>query len=105
MDENQDRFRVATTIEHYTEFQGTTRTNAVYILDENLEIVGQLEDIAPDESIFSARFMDDRLYLVTFQQIDPFFVIDLSTDNPKILGELKIPDFQIIYIHLMKNTS
>ena len=98
MDENQDRFRVATTIEHYTEFQGTTRTNAVYVLDENLEIVGQLEDIAPDESIFSARFMDDRLYLVTFQQIDPFFVIDLSTDNPKILGELKIPGFSN-YLH------
>ena len=98
MDENQERFRVATTIEHYNEFQGTTRTNAVYVLDENLEIVGQLEDIAPDESIFSARFMDDRLYLVTFQQIDPFFVIDLSTDNPKILGELKIPGFSN-YLH------
>ena len=98
MDENQDRFRVATTIEHYTEYQGTIRTNAVYVLDEDLEIVGQLENIAPDESIFSARFMDDRLYLVTFQQIDPFFVIDLSTDNPKILGELKIPGFSN-YLH------
>ena len=98
MDENGDRFRVATTIEHYIQHEGTIRSNAVYVLDEELNIVGELEDIAPDESIFSSRFMVDRLYLVTFQQIDPFFVIDLSKDTPKILGELKIPGFSN-YLH------
>ena len=98
MDENGDRFRVATTIEHYIQHEGTIRSNAVYVLDEELNIVGELEDIAPDESIFSSRFMGDRLYLVTFQQIDPFFVIDLSKDTPKILGELKIPGFSN-YLH------
>ena len=98
MDENGDRFRVATTKEFYSQFKGTIRTNAVYVLDENLKVVGGLDDVAPDESIFSARFMGDRLYLVTFQQIDPFFVIDLSTDKPKILGELKIPGFSN-YLH------
>ena len=98
MDQSGDRFRVATTTEYYTQYQGTIRANTVYILDEQLNIVGGLDQIAPDESIFSARFMDDRLYLVTFQQIDPFFVIDLSTDTPKILGELKIPGFSN-YLH------
>ncbi len=98
MDENNDRFRVATTIEYYSQYSGMVRSNAVYVLDENLEIVGGLDEIAPDESIFSARFMGDRLYLVTFQQIDPFFVIDLSSDTPKILGELKIPGFSN-YLH------
>jgi uncharacterized secreted protein with C-terminal beta-propeller domain len=98
MDEHDDRLRVATTVEYYTQYQGTVRSNAVYVLDENLEIVGGLDEIAPDESIFSARFMGDRLYLVTFQQIDPFFVIDLSSDTPKILGELKIPGFSN-YLH------
>ncbi len=98
MDENGDRFRVATTTEHYIQHQGTVRSNAVYILDEELSIVGGLDKIALDESIFSARFMGDRLYLVTFQQIDPFFVIDLSSDTPKILGELKIPGFSN-YLH------
>ncbi len=98
MDENGDRFRVATTTEIYTQYEGTVRSNAVYVLDEQLEIVGELEEIAPEESIFSARFMGDRLYLVTFQQIDPFFVIDLSSDTPKILGELKIPGFSN-YLH------
>ena len=98
MDENGDRFRVATTTEIYTQYEGTIRSNSVYVLDEQLKIVGELEEIAVDESIFSARFMDDRLYLVTFQQIDPFFVIDLSSDTPKILGELKIPGFSN-YLH------
>ena len=98
MDENGDRFRVATTTEYYIEHKGTVRANAVYVLDEQLNIVGELDQIAPDESIFSARFIGDRLYLVTFQQIDPFFVIDLSSDTPKILGELKIPGFSN-YLH------
>lgn len=98
MDENGDRFRVATTTEYYVQHQGTVRSNAVYILDEELNIVGGLDKIAPEESIFSARFMGDRLYLVTFEQIDPFFVIDLSSDTPKILGELKIPGFSN-YLH------
>lgn len=98
MDEDGDRFRVATTTEYYIQHQGTVRTNAVYVLDEHLNIVGGLDDIAPDESIYSARFMGDRLYLVTFQQTDPFFVIDLSKDTPKILGELKIPGFSN-YLH------
>ncbi|MBT4327156.1 MAG: copper amine oxidase [Candidatus Nitrosopelagicus sp.] len=98
MDQSGDRFRVATTTEIYTQYEGTIRSNAVYVLDEQLNIVGELEDIAPEESIFSARFMGDRLYLVTFQQIDPFFVIDLSSDTPKILGELKIPGFSN-YLH------
>ena len=102
MDEKDDRFRVATTKEYYSQFKGTIRSNAVYVLDENLKVVGGLDDVAPDESIFSARFMGDRLYLVTFQQIDPFFVIDLSTDNPKILGELKIPGFSN-YLHPYDN--
>ena len=98
MDENNNKLRVATTTEYYTQNEGIIRANAVYVLDENLIKIGELDNIAPDESIFSSRFMGDRLYLVTFQQIDPFFVIDLSSDTPKILGELKIPGFSN-YLH------
>ncbi|RNJ79714.1 MAG: copper amine oxidase [Nitrosopumilus sp. H8] len=98
MDQDGDRFRIATTTETYTSRGSLEIANAVYVLDENMKAVGELENIAPDESIFSARFMGDRLYLVTFQQVDPFFVIDLSSDTPKILGELKIPGFSN-YLH------
>jgi hypothetical protein len=72
---------------------GSIPSSNVYVLDENLKQVGSLTKIAPEERIYSSRFMDDKLYLVTFKQIDPFFVIDLSTDTPKILGALKIPGF------------
>lgn len=97
MDEQGDRFRVATTVEYYSRFSSGMYNN-VYVLDGEMKTVGRLEQIAPDESIYSARFISDRLYLVTFERIDPFFVIDLSTDQPKILGELKLPGYSS-YLH------
>jgi uncharacterized secreted protein with C-terminal beta-propeller domain len=97
MDEYKGKFRIATTSESYS-MHGTTLSNNVYVLDNELKIIGSLEKIAKDESIYSARFMGDKLYLVTFQRIDPFFVIDLSENKPKILGELKIPGFSQ-YLH------
>lgn len=102
MDEHNGKFRIATTSESYTRY-GTVRSSNVYVLDENLKLAGSLEKIAPDESIFSARFMENKLYLVTFQRIDPFFVIDLSQDTPKILGALKIPGFSN-YLHPYDDT-
>jgi uncharacterized secreted protein with C-terminal beta-propeller domain len=98
MDEHDGRFRVATTSEFYSPYRGSTLYNNVYILDGNMEMVGELEGIARDESIYSARFMGDRLYLVTFQRIDPFFVIDMSGDDPEVLGELKLPGYSN-YLH------
>jgi len=98
MDESGDRFRVATTSEYWSQFGGSVLHNNVYVLDRDMEIVGKLEKIAKDESIYSARFMGDRLYLVTFQRIDPFFVIDLSEDEPQVLGKLKLPGYSN-YLH------
>ena len=92
MDESLGLFRIATTSEMYGSGQ-TILSNNVYVLDDSLNITGKLEKIAPGERVYSARFMGDKLYLVTFRQMDPFFVIDLSSNNPKILGELKIPGF------------
>jgi uncharacterized secreted protein with C-terminal beta-propeller domain len=92
MDESGNRFRIATTSESFSR-SGSSPSSNVYVLDEALKQVGSLTKIAPDERIYSTRFMGDKLYLVTFKQVDPFFVIDLSTDSPKILGALKIPGF------------
>lgn len=93
MDEYQGYFRVATT----TEWEKTQ--NHVYILDENLKIVGKLEGLAFTERIYSARFIGDRAYLVTFRRVDPLFVIDLKDpSDPKVLGELKIPGYSD-YLH------
>ncbi len=97
LDENGDRFRIATTVEYYSQYSSGLYNN-VYVLDKDMKTVGTLEKIAPGESIYSARFLGDRLYLVTFRQVDPFFVIDLSSDQPKVLGALKLPGFSN-YLH------
>ncbi|NOJ28516.1 MAG: copper amine oxidase [Nitrososphaera sp.] len=96
MDESGDRFRIATTMEYYA--YKPVLYNNVYVLDRGMNVVGSLEKIAPDESIYSTRFMGDRLYMVTFKRIDPFFVIDMSADTPKVLGALKIPGYSN-YLH------
>lgn len=67
-------------------------SNNVYVLDGDLKTVGRLEGLAFGERIYSVRFMGDKAYMVTFRQVDPLFVIDLSQPSePKILGFLKIP--------------
>jgi uncharacterized secreted protein with C-terminal beta-propeller domain len=88
MDENNGYFRIATTTNQWRGNQ----TNNLYVLDGSMNVVGRLENLAPGERIYSARFMGDRAYLVTFVRMDPLFVIDLSDPaNPRVLGELKIP--------------
>ncbi|MBS7614539.1 beta-propeller domain-containing protein [Candidatus Bathyarchaeota archaeon] len=100
MDEYGEYFRIATTISDFQRFLGeTSQSNNVYVLDMNLTIVGRLEDIAPGESIYSARFMGAKCYLVTFKKVDPLFVIGLDDPaSPRVLGKLKIPGFSD-YLH------
>jgi uncharacterized secreted protein with C-terminal beta-propeller domain len=95
MDEYNNYFRIATT----TWVNGTTQNN-LYVLNMNLSIVGSLENIAPSETINSARFIENRCYLATsIVRRDPFFVIDVENATaPKILGYLKIPGFTS-YLH------
>lgn len=76
--------------------------NALYVLEEDndaLEVVGSIEGIAPGEDLYSARFVGDHAFLVTFRRIDPLFVVDLSEPNdPTMRGELKIPGYSD-YLH------
>ncbi|MEM5814482.1 MAG: beta-propeller domain-containing protein [Candidatus Aenigmatarchaeota archaeon] len=96
MDEYDGNFRIATTTGQ--SWSGTS-LNHVYVLDQSLNTIGKLENLAPGEQIYSARFMGERAYLVTFVRTDPLFVIDLSNPYaPAALGELKIPGFSE-YLH------
>jgi uncharacterized secreted protein with C-terminal beta-propeller domain len=101
LDEYNDNLRVATTVgEGFWGFGGQRESsNDVYVLDENLKILGSVQDLGLTERIYSARFIEDKGYLVTFRQIDPFFVLDLSDPkNPQLKGELKIPGYSS-YLH------
>ena len=99
--EYEDVLRIATTTGET--WQGTSQ-NHVFCLKEGekgLGIIGRIENIAPGESIYSARFMGTRGFLVTFVKVDPLFTLDLSDPYaPVIVGKLKVPGYSD-YIHLL----
>ncbi len=71
----------------------------LFVLDPEVNLYGSLEDIEPGEEFKASRFIGDKLYLVTFKQVDPLFVIDLADKQlPKIIGKLKIPGYSK-YLH------
>lgn len=73
--------------------------NTLYVLDDKMKLTGKIAGLAPGETIYSARFMGDVGYFVTYRNTDPLFSVDLSDPtNPKILGELKINGFSE-YLH------
>jgi inhibitor of cysteine peptidase len=99
MDEYNGNFRIATTGYGFSQVastgavwsSGQQQTN-LYVLDSGLHIIGRLEGLSPGEAFYAARFMGDRAYLVTFQRMDPLFVIGLQDPHqPKVLGQLNIP--------------
>lgn len=98
-------FRIATTANNakvngeVVFFSIDDRTNNLYILNNEMKIVGKVEDLAKGELIESVRFVGNMAYVVTFRQTDPLFVIDLTDpENPTVKGELKIPGFSE-YLH------
>ncbi|MFA6907550.1 MAG: beta-propeller domain-containing protein [Candidatus Micrarchaeia archaeon] len=98
MDEYNGYFRIATTSGQPWD-SANPSSNNVYVMDAGMKVVGKLEGLAKGESIYSARFMGNRGYLVTFKKIDPLFVVDLSVPTaPSVLGQLKIPGYSD-YLH------
>lgn len=104
-DEWKGDLRVATTIGGQNPFYmlgGDSlieQISDVYVLGGKLEVKGSVKDLGKTERIYSVRFIEDRGYVVTFRQTDPFYVLDLSNGNsPQLKGELKIPGYSS-YLH------
>ncbi|NJM56166.1 MAG: hypothetical protein HC857_00100 [Synechococcales cyanobacterium RU_4_20] len=101
VDEEKGFLRVAT-----TQGFGQQARNDLFVLaqkGQNLETIGSINNIAPGETIRSARFQDNYGFLVTFEQVDPFFSLDLSQPSkPKIAGEVKLPGFSE-YLQVIEN--
>ena len=90
MDEKNNNLRIA-----LEEDKGTR----IEILGEKLKLIGKTEPVAPGENMKASRFIGDKVYLVTYQNMDPLFVIDLKDEkSPKVMGELKIPGYST-YLH------
>ncbi|MBQ3888687.1 MAG: beta-propeller domain-containing protein, partial [Clostridia bacterium] len=95
MDEYKGNLRIATT----TGYWGENTESQIYVLDANLNTLGILPHVGKGETIRAVRFMGDTAYVVTFEQTDPLFVIDLSNpSNPTLKGEVKLPGFSS-YLH------
>ena len=114
LDEYEGNLRIAATVDKYVyqtsedqvkgysnyETIEDTNANCLYVLNDDLKIIGTISDLAPDERIYSVRFDGEVGYFVTFRQVDPLFSVDLSNPAaPKIMGELKIPGFSQ-YLHV-----
>ncbi|MGI9624674.1 MAG: beta-propeller domain-containing protein, partial [Acidimicrobiales bacterium] len=101
MDEHEGYLRVITTEGSPWDERNKSETNLVVMEERGdvLTIVGSVGGLGKGETLYSARLMDDVGFAVTFRQIDPFYVLDLSDpENPTVSGELKIPGFST-YLH------
>lgn len=111
LSEHEGVLRVATTVGQWARWwmeDPEPMTSQLVTLVRSMDVetqeqilieAGRVGNIAPGERIWSARFDGDRAYIVTFEQIDPLWVIDVSDEtNPIILGELEVPGVST-YIH------
>ena len=98
--EKKNNLRVLT-----TDWSKADRVNQLYILDNEMKLLGKIENIAKGESIYAARYVGDMAYFITYRNTDPLFVADLSNAaKPKLLGEVKISGFSD-YLHSYGNNK
>ena len=75
------------------------QTTGLYVLDGDLKVVGKVDDLAPGERVYSARFDGPIAYFCTFRNVDPLFAVDVSVPTaPRVLSALKISGFSE-YLH------
>lgn len=93
MDEYNGYFRIATS--RFAMVNGAaTQSDDVYVLGQDMTQVSALTNIAPGENIYAVRFVGDTGYVVTYEQIDPLFVISFKdVSNPVILSALKVTGY------------
>ena len=103
LDEYEGNLRVATTT--IATGNGRETANHLFVLDKDLQQIGEVAGIAPGEMIQAVRYIEDTAYVITYQQTDPLFVIDLKNpEKPTVLGELKIDGFSTMLIPVDDNT-
>ena len=104
MDEHKFHLRVASKISLsmgiYNSYYSDTES-MITVLDRFMDKAGSVGGLGQGEDLYSVRFAGDTAYAVTFRQIDPFYVVDLSDPTqPVVDGELKIPGFSS-YLHVL----
>lgn len=100
MDEYAGNFRIATTATD----EKSNDINKLYLFDSDLKKLGEVEGFAKGESIQAVRFSGNTAYIITYENTDPLFVIDLSnSQKPEIMGSVKISGFSTNLIPISSN--
>ena len=114
MDEHNGNLRLVTTVsdERYSVYEdpaygwrnyrwdGGGTSNALWVLGEDMQLIGSVEELAEGERVYSVRFAGDTGYFCTFRNVDPLFTVDLSDPSePVVMSELKISGFSE-YLHV-----
>ena len=94
MDDSRGIFKIATTSQ-----KNGQDVNNLFLLDEDMQLTGSLRNFAKDEHIEAARYIKDKAYIITYEQTDPLFIIDLSDPyDPEIEGHVKISGFSTLLV-------
>ncbi|PSP45794.1 hypothetical protein BRC69_05040 [Halobacteriales archaeon QH_6_66_25] len=103
LDKYEGTLRIATTIPRAGDAKST---NQLHVLDsETLTQEDKVTGMGQDQRIYSVRYVGDTAYLVTFRQVDPFYVVDFEEPrDPELLGKLKLPGFSN-YLHPVDNQT
>lgn len=103
LDEKDGNLRVATTVRNA--IGNGKDKNYLYILNKDLNQIGDVSGFARNEHIEAVRYIGDTAYVITFEQTDPLFIIDLSDPRaPEITGEVKIDGFSSSLTPVDENT-
>lgn len=95
-DEKGSQLRVATTIKPSNQ---DISSNDVYILNSDMNVIGSEKNMAEGQRIYAVRFIGDKGYVITYRQVDPLHVLNLSdSTDPREVGKLKLPGFSE-YLH------
>ena len=99
LDESAGHLRIVTDVSGSSASGAWVQQASLSVLNDKLKVVGSIPKLALNEQIRSVRFAGDVGYVVTFQQRDPLFAIDLSKPSkPTVMSALKIPGFSA-YLH------
>ena len=102
LSEHKDHLRVVTTTGNFGCggcVGDQSQMNVLRFQGRDLVVVGKAGGMGKGEAVKGVRFLGDRAYVVTFRQIDPFYVVDLADPaKPAVVGELKMPGYSA-YLH------
>ena len=94
MDDSNGVFKAATTT-----WRNGQDTNNLFLFDADMKPLGSVRDFAKDEHIEAVRYVKDKAYIITYEQTDPLFIIDLADpEDPDIVGHVKISGFSTLLV-------